>query len=301
MDAGEAEIVNSLAGTLLISTIINWGLFGVLSVQVFLFSQAFPNDRPIFKAMVYGTYLLETAQTITLTVSAWATIVQGFGQPNASVSTFTAITTSVSLLEAITAMVAQTFYAYRIMIISENKIIPSFIMLMSLTSFMAQVVVSVIIGQAKNFEIIQLHTLKTSDFIGIWIGTGCACDIAIAASLVTRVMRMTIETGALTASVSIVLLALFYAPAFKGLIYYSVPISTLAKLYSNAMLALLNSRIKLGIISESTTSQDNAFSHIPLSQPRQTGEIEIKFAAVNTIKNETVIVSRDGGIAIDDA
>jgi hypothetical protein len=51
--------------------------------------------------MVYGTYLLETAQTITLTVSAWATIVQGFGQPNASVSTFTAITTSVSLLEAI--------------------------------------------------------------------------------------------------------------------------------------------------------------------------------------------------------
>jgi hypothetical protein len=38
---------------------------------------------------------------------------------------------------------------------------------MSLTSFIAQVVVSVIIGQADNFEIIQLHTLKTSDFIGV--------------------------------------------------------------------------------------------------------------------------------------
>jgi hypothetical protein len=67
------------------------------------------------------------------------------------------------------------------------------------------------------------------------------------------------------------------------------------------MLALLNSRIKLGIISESTTWQDNAFSHIPLSQPRQTGGIEIKFAAVNTIKNETGVVSRDGAIAIDEA
>ncbi|KAF8187806.1 hypothetical protein BJ912DRAFT_420111 [Pholiota molesta] len=314
MDASDLEIANSLAATQLISTIVNWGLFGVLSVQVFLFSQAFPNDRPIFKAMVYGTYLVETAQTIALTVSTWATFVKG------GVSTFTAISVSVSLLEAVTAMVVQTFYAYRIMIISENKIIPSFIMLMSLTSFIAQVVVSVIIGQADNFEIIQLHTLKTSDFIGIWIGTGCACDIAIAAcmcfylnrrirdgifpktqALVTRVMRMTIETGALTASVSIVLLALFYAPALKGLIYYSVPISTLAKLYSNTMLALLNSRIKLGIISESTTWQDNAFSHIPLSQPRQTGALEIKFAAVNTLKDETGIELRDGVIAIDEA
>jgi hypothetical protein len=99
-----------------------------------------------------------------------------------------------------------------------------------------------------------------------------------------------------------VLLALFYAPALKGLIYYSVPISTLAKLYSNTMLALLNSRIKLGIISESTTWQDNAFSHIPLSQPRQTsGGLEIKFAAVNTLKDETGLELRDGVIAINEA
>lgn len=99
--------------------------------------------------MVYGTYLLETAQTIALTVSAWATFVKGFGDPNAGVSTFTAISVSVSLLEAVStwnfgslhmvindeyiiaAMVTQTFYAYRIMIISENKIIPSFIVLVS--------------------------------------------------------------------------------------------------------------------------------------------------------------------------
>jgi hypothetical protein len=95
--------------------------------------------------MVYGTYLVETAQTIALTVSTWATFVKG------GVSTFTAISVSVSLLEAVStwnlgslhmmindeytiaAMVVQTFYAYRIMIISENKIIPSFIMLVSAT------------------------------------------------------------------------------------------------------------------------------------------------------------------------
>lgn len=94
---------------------------------------------------------------------------------------------------------------------------------------------------------------------------------------------------------------MFYSPTLEGFIYYSVPISALSKLYSNTMLALLNSRIKLGIISESTTWQDNALSHIPLSHPRQTGGIEIRFAAVDTLKNDTVVESRDGVMAIDEA
>ena len=48
-----------------------------------LYSQAFPNDRPILKALVYGVYPLELAQTILLTQTGWAMLVQGFGHVEA--------------------------------------------------------------------------------------------------------------------------------------------------------------------------------------------------------------------------
>lgn len=87
----------------------------------------------------------------------------------------------------IAALVAQTFYAYRILIISENKIIPAIIMLvsngllnsivplnynylalqMSLISFIGAIVITEITKQAGTFDSVQAHTLRTSIFIGV--------------------------------------------------------------------------------------------------------------------------------------
>ena len=93
--------------------------------------------------------------------------------------------------------------------------------------------------------------------------------------IVSKIIRMTIETGILTgiyfllicfyihtwswehillAAVSIVSLTLFYIPKLQG--YYEVPLASLAKVYSTTLLVVLNSRAKLGIISESTTWKD---------------------------------------------
>lgn len=80
---------------------------------------------------------------------------------------------------------------------------------------------------------------------------------------------------------------MYYAPGFGSFVYYGVPSSALAKLYSNTMLALLNSRMKLSIISESTTWQDNELPLIPLSHLRQTDDIELEFASVNTAGNDS--------------
>lgn len=69
----------------------------------------------------------------------------------------------------------------------------------------------------------------------------------------------------LTASISLITLILFYlTPQF-----FVTPLAMLAKTYSTTMMAVLNSRIKLGIISESSTWLENEL-HIPLSHIRPT-------------------------------
>lgn len=43
---------------------------------------AFPNDRTIYKALVYGAFLLEATQTFMFTSSAFRTFAIGFGNPD---------------------------------------------------------------------------------------------------------------------------------------------------------------------------------------------------------------------------
>ncbi|KIL71301.1 hypothetical protein M378DRAFT_211073, partial [Amanita muscaria Koide BX008] len=52
-----------------VGNLINWLLHGVLTVQVYLYYLAFPNDRKWTKAAVYTVYILETIQVIGLGIA----------------------------------------------------------------------------------------------------------------------------------------------------------------------------------------------------------------------------------------
>jgi hypothetical protein len=78
---------------------LNWGLYGVLTVQVCelcllyaflpptehaiadLYWIAFQDDRRIHQVLVYGLCILETAQSISLTHDGFQQFVYGFGDP----------------------------------------------------------------------------------------------------------------------------------------------------------------------------------------------------------------------------
>ncbi|KIL57222.1 hypothetical protein M378DRAFT_88183 [Amanita muscaria Koide BX008] len=49
-----------------VANLFNWLLYGVLTVQLYLYYLAFPNDRAWTKAAVYTVYVLETIQVIGL-------------------------------------------------------------------------------------------------------------------------------------------------------------------------------------------------------------------------------------------
>ncbi|KIL71292.1 hypothetical protein M378DRAFT_65283, partial [Amanita muscaria Koide BX008] len=106
-----------------VGNLINWLLHGVLTVQVYLYYLAFPNDRKWTKAAVYAVYILETIQVIGLgiTLLMIATTV--------SVNPASAILLSLcnELIFLVVPLIAQGIYAHRIRIITRRKVIPGLI------------------------------------------------------------------------------------------------------------------------------------------------------------------------------
>ncbi|KAK0214042.1 hypothetical protein IW262DRAFT_1322193, partial [Armillaria fumosa] len=249
--------IETLSGPLIVGYLLHWGLFGTLSVQLYLYYLAFPNDKKFTKHLVYGIYIIEFVQTMLFTHDAFAVFGYGFGDIKALTGMhFNWLT--VPIMSAVVAFVGQVFYAYRISILSKLRIIPLFIICLSLTSSVA----AIITGAYCFLEgsITGLNNRKTSISIGLWCGASALCDIIIAICmtyylmrsntsfrrtriLVLKLIRLTVETGTMTAVVVLLDLILFLAfphQTFYGAIAVIVP-----KLYANAILVVLNSRIQI--------------------------------------------------------
>ncbi|KAJ6580377.1 hypothetical protein DFH09DRAFT_1309714 [Mycena vulgaris] len=249
--------VVEFSGPLLIGALLNWGLFGALSLQVYLYYEAFPIDRLITKCLVYILFTIDVAQTILITHDAFATFGYGFGDVSA-VTKLRLNYLTIPIIGGLVAFIAQSFYAYRIYALSESWFIPVFIVTLSLTSVVGAFLASALSFGVRNAA--SLTNRKTIVATGVWLGGSCASDIVIAGCMtyylstvdsafrqtrvfLSKLIRMTIETGSITALATLTTLALFYA--FPNRNYLFVPGFIIPTLYVNAILAVLNARIRI--------------------------------------------------------
>ncbi|KAK0486451.1 hypothetical protein IW261DRAFT_1604591 [Armillaria novae-zelandiae] len=265
--------VERLSGPLVVAGFLNWALFGTLTVQLYLYYLAFPKDRKFTKYLVYGIYAVEFGQTALITHDAFLMFGSGFGDMKALMDMhFNWLTVPVT--SAAVAYVGQGFYAYRIFVLSKSRTIPAFVICVSLTSSVAAIITGVYSFQAG--DIIKLNNRKTSISVGIWCGTSALCDIIIAISmtyylmrsntsfrrtrmLVTKLIRLTVETGSVTAAVALLNLILFFA--FPHQTFYGTPALIMTKLYANTVYMVLNSRIRImGGRDTYTSSTDMSFT-----------------------------------------
>ncbi|PBK78958.1 hypothetical protein ARMGADRAFT_1093617, partial [Armillaria gallica] len=232
-----------LSGPQVVAYLLYWGLFGTLSVQLYLYYLAFPKDSKFTKYLVYGLYVVEFVQTILVTHDAFAVFWYGFGvlEPLTDVH-FNWL--AVPIMGAAAAFSGQCFYAYRIFILSRSRIVPTLIICVSLTSVVAAIITGVDSFHAN--DITKINDRKTSISVGIWCGSSALCDIVIATCmtyyltcnntgfrrtqvLITKLIRLTIETGSLTAVVALVIFILFFA--FPHQAFYGTPALIISKLY----------------------------------------------------------------------
>jgi len=115
--------IGRIAGPLLVANLLHWGLFGVLSVQVYIYYLAFPKDPVKRKILVYGIYAVELVQTILFTNEAFKQFAAGFGS-FAALNHIGSAWFAVPILSSTVEFMVQLFYASRIKILADSNLIP---------------------------------------------------------------------------------------------------------------------------------------------------------------------------------
>ncbi|KAJ7914691.1 hypothetical protein B0H13DRAFT_2001877 [Mycena leptocephala] len=228
----------------ILAHLLHWGLFGTLTIQIYLYYQAFPNDRRFTKCLVYTVYVIELVQTMIMACDAFAIFGYGFGD--------------LAALTGIVSFIGQTFYAYRLYVLSKRRQIPLGIVLISLASTVAAILTGIFSFEAEN--VFHLQSRVNSEISAVWFGGSALVDMIIAASLmyyllkrdqgfrqthalVVKMVRLIIETGSLTALVALANLSVFLA--FPQKPYFVTGTAVLPTLYANTILVLLNARIQI--------------------------------------------------------
>ncbi|KAI0742420.1 hypothetical protein C8Q80DRAFT_1273096 [Daedaleopsis nitida] len=243
-----------ITGPAMVGICLNWGLMGVLIVQLYFYHLTFEHDQRPMRFLVYGLFLLDVAQTVMVTADAFHWFVFGFGNMNRLDDTFLN-SWDVPFLDAIITTVVQVFYCWRIWVLRKSLVFPIIIFLVSLTQCGAGIATAVRAFQGGRLSLISVEEVAQQT---TWLVAGVVADILITAvlsytllrarsntlaakSVIDRIVQITVETNMLTAGVAIIGLGLYLGfPDHPTLVV--PPTAIIGKLYSNCLVAVLNNR-----------------------------------------------------------
>ncbi|KAI3611915.1 hypothetical protein WG66_016167 [Moniliophthora roreri] len=254
---------------------------------------AFPLDGIHRQILVYSLYLLETGQTISLTYDAFQNFVFGFASPSA-LEKINNLWLDTYLFDGLVAFFVQLYFAYGIhMLLKSNRLV-GVIVLLTVVQCAGGIAVGIL---AKTVPSIS-RPGQVPSFVPalLWLSCATLTNILIAVSMIyalfrhdttlkstrniiSRLHRLAMETGSVAAAMTIVTIVLFLTHPEQ--IYHITPAMTLAKIYSNSLLVIFNSRIRIYGARDvrqrlsietgrrrNTRATANQNAVIPLSTPR---------------------------------
>ncbi|KAH8998278.1 hypothetical protein EDB86DRAFT_3101886 [Lactarius hatsudake] len=232
--------VTKIAAPLFFGCLFNWALYGVLCVQIFTIFQ---------KTHAYFTFVLETVQTALTGADIYYWFVTGFGDvERLGNSHFTPI--DAPIMTAVSSLTVQGYFCYRIwMLMNRRSWICWIIAVNAVIQAAAEMWQSITALMVEKYVVSKIRTY-------LWSIPSAIADILIAVAMtlllrrasskfssfvLIRVIRLTVETNTLTASVAVTTLVLYVA--FPNELYYIYTAFIIGKLYSNTLLVSLNNRI----------------------------------------------------------
>ncbi|KAH9035933.1 hypothetical protein EDB85DRAFT_822472 [Lactarius pseudohatsudake] len=236
---------------ILFGPMINWTLYGVLCVQIYVYSYNFPDDRRAIKFLAYFIFLFETVQTALTGADVYYWFMAGFGDLNRlRDSNFSAIDSPT--IDAFVSLIVQGFFCYRIWTLNKRMWwLCLIIAILSVTQ-----AVGAAWGGIKSATLGRYAVIKS--VLYLWLVTSAVVDILIAVAMTLLLRQVRGNEGPIlklrfsacgethyrnefTNRVAIVSLILYVA--FPNEIYYTCPTGVIGKLYSNSLLVTLNNRI----------------------------------------------------------
>ncbi|KAI0716167.1 hypothetical protein C8T65DRAFT_125539 [Cerioporus squamosus] len=247
-----------LVGPVFLGAMTSWLIFGISIVQLYIYSMNFPNDRKGLQVLVYWVFILDIFLTVVAAAMGWHVLCAGWGRQTNLVTpgwTFSAIGAG----DGIIATTVQIFYAWRIWVLKKWRILPALIIVIALAQLASTLSIAAGIANLQNISELLPFFPRTT----IWLGGGALADMLIAATMVyllttakknshalkssdraiNRLIRLSVETGSITAASAIIELGFFLGPATKNTNLHLFFALILGKIYSNTMMTSLNSRI----------------------------------------------------------
>ncbi|GAW00426.1 hypothetical protein LENED_001943 [Lentinula edodes] len=264
--------VELVFGPMLIGVYFNMILFGVLLNQMHFYFQNYKADALWIKCLVAYLFVVETANTVFDMVIMYQPLITEYGTEKA-VANFPTLFMTEPIVVVLVSMPIQCFFAWRISKITKSYIIPGFIVVLALTSATGGFITGIKVAILKLF--IKKPELHWSALL--WFLPSCVADIIITITLVRslskrktgfgatntmidKLIRMTVQTGMITAICAIGDVACFMAlPVRHTAINFTWDLA-LAKLYTNCLMSTLNARSAL--VNRSQTSTSGMFINV---------------------------------------
>ncbi|KAJ7072814.1 hypothetical protein C8F01DRAFT_1105305 [Mycena amicta] len=289
--------LNLTFGALQIGILVSYALFGITTAQTYVYYGRFKEDSRWLKSLVAFVWFLEVAHVIAVGYAMYFCTITDFGDIiNALQNTVPSIVASVLLTAAATSTV-QLFFMHRIYALSQRRlrVMPIILATLSVIYFGFNVAAFVAAFRTKSWAA-ALSKLSQWGWVVLTGGSlSVTVDLSIAVSLVLLLVRnrrhsgferttvlvdkiiaWTVETGVVTSMFSIVSMVLYATmpTTFLWLAVFTVK----SRLFSNSLLASLNSRVTLRKMAEASLghtmtmpqfndSQNVEMIRVDLSQP----------------------------------
>lgn len=272
--------VQLLYGPMLVGVFFNMILYGVLVGQVLTYYASAKSDALWMRVFIACLFFIETANTALDMSMMYQPLILDYGQKPLF---FPTVFMTEPLCVVLVSMPIQLFFAWRIYQLTKSPWIPAVIAVFAVASFAGG------LWTATMVQVLRLFAKKPMlhDPALLWFLAACVADVLITVSLVMtlskkktgfsatdsvvdKIIRMTIQTGMVTALFSILDVVTFMAlPHIAVNFVWDLALS---KLYSNCLLSTLNARQTLNSASHASTFQQRR--SVVLS-PRQSGKQDL--------------------------
>ncbi|KIM46054.1 hypothetical protein M413DRAFT_441116 [Hebeloma cylindrosporum] len=254
-------------GVVLLGLFLNTYLYGLVTYQFIIYYNTKFNDRLWIKSIVGLLFVLDTVHSAVAVYAGWEMCVTNYANPSvlAYVSwtiPFTAVAT------ALAAFITQIFLGHRVLILTKNIPLVTFIGLLSLLGFFFGVYAGIYSG--------ILHAVAKfgplGPFVTCWLVFQTSADILITCvlsfvlsrsrtgfrrtdTIINRIIRGAVQTG-LFASI-FALADLFSFMLHRNTNLYAMFAYPLGRIYTNTLLDTLNARTALKAMDGTEIENDS--------------------------------------------
>ncbi|KAI0081648.1 hypothetical protein K474DRAFT_1681985 [Panus rudis PR-1116 ss-1] len=234
-------------GPIFIGMVFNILLYGIMITQTFLYFNTYKNDKLWMKFFVGFLFVCDTANCAFDITFVYTALITEFGDDNAL-----QFASWDPAMTAIIALCVQLFFAWRMKVLTGSYLAVVAVAGCSIAQWCGGIGTAIAVRIVPKFVEFQ----KFQVIVIIWLAFSAVADVGITIALVwhlrkhktgfsatddivNKIIRLTVQTGLITALCATTDLILFLASPSGLHLIFNLPLS---KLYTNSLMSSLNSR-----------------------------------------------------------